>query len=57
MIAIEEMGNELLFNNQDIKPPRERRLEKESEEWKRKYETLKNCINNALPELLKTMNL
>jgi len=51
------MENELLFNKQDIKLPRERGLEKESEEWKRKYESLKNCINNALPELLKTMNL
>ncbi|RUT55277.1 hypothetical protein NPD9_1728 [Clostridium botulinum] len=57
LIAIEEMENEPLFNKYDIKTPRERRLEKESEEWKHKYETLKNCINNALPELLKTMNL
>ncbi|AUM96356.1 MULTISPECIES: hypothetical protein [Clostridium] len=57
LAVIEEMEKETLFNKYDIKTPRERRLEKESEEWKFKYETLKNCINNALPELLKTMNL
>ncbi|MDS1004426.1 hypothetical protein P9J83_13075 [Clostridium sporogenes] len=57
LIAIEEIENEPLFNKHNIKTPRERRLEKESKEWKEKYEELKNCINNALPELLKTMNL
>ncbi|HDK7158442.1 TPA: hypothetical protein PTV43_003649 [Clostridium botulinum] len=57
LLAIEEMEKKVLFNKYNIKTPRERRLEKESEEWKRKYETLKNCINDALPELLKTMNL
>lgn len=57
LAAIEEMEKEALFNKYDIKTPRERRLEKESREWQFKYQTLKSCINNALPELLKTMNL
>lgn len=38
-------------------PIERKKLEKERDEWQLKYESLKGCINNILPELLKTMNL
>jgi predicted site-specific integrase-resolvase len=38
-------------------PIERKRIEKERDEWKTKYEELKGCINNILPDLMKTINL
>jgi len=38
-------------------PIERKRLERERDDWKIKYETLKGCINNVLPDLMRTINL
>lgn len=38
-------------------PVERKRLVQERDDWKFKYETLKSCLNNTLPELIKALNL